>query len=64
LEVLQEKKINNILPEMIRLLSAAQPTGSFLKGYYGFKVTNDAGNYSTIEFIFNAYSQVWKIESM
>ncbi len=64
LEALQEKKINNILPEMIRLLSVAQPTGSFLEGRYGFKVTDDTGNYSTIEFIFNEYSQVWKIESM
>ncbi|HOF50618.1 MAG TPA: hypothetical protein PLH22_03005 [Candidatus Colwellbacteria bacterium] len=64
LEALESKRVSNILPEMIRLLSEAKPTGSFLKNHYGFKVADDKGNSSIIDFVFNEYSQVWKIETM
>lgn len=52
------------LSTVIKISSSAKPAGSSLEGYYGFEAVDDSGEIFIIDFVFNKYSQVWKIEEM
>mgnify|MGYP001609343232 CR=1 FL=1 len=53
------------LQEVADSLSKAEPAGSSIEGYFGFEIRDSAGNLiSDVGMKLNAYSGVWKIESL